>query len=221
MPDKRVATFSEAVAGILSGQTIMVGGFGGAGVPLGLIGAVLAAGPRDLTVISNNAGFGPGDLSEWLKAGMVRKVVCTYPRTSPDFVALYRQGKVELELIPQGTLTERMRCAGAGLGGFFSPVSAGTALAAGKEERIIDGRPFVFEAPLRADVALIRGRQGDPQGNVTYNKTARNFAPAMASAATLVVVEVVEIVETGGIDPEHVVTPGMLVDRVVQIGSPS
>lgn len=216
MIDKRVAGLSEAVEGLESGHTVMVGGFGSAGVPLGLIAAVLERGPRDLTVIANNAGFDPGDISDWLGAGLVRKVICSYPRTSPTFVALYRDGKVELELLPQGTLVERMRCAGAGLGGFFSPVSAGTLLGAGKERRTIDGRDHVLELPLRADFALIRARQADRMGNLTYNKTARNFAPVMATAARIVVAEASEIVDVGGIDPEAVVTPGLLVDRVVQ-----
>lgn len=218
MIDKRVAGLPEAVEGLASGHTVMVGGFGNAGVPLGLIAAVLERGPRDLTVIANNAGFHTGDISDWLSAGLVRKVICSYPRTSPTFVTLYRDGKVELELLPQGTLVERMRCAGAGLGGFFSPVSAGTLLGAGKERRTIDGRDYVLERPLTADFALIRARRADRMGNLTYNKTARNFAPVMATAARIVVAEASEIVDIGGIDPETVVTPGILVDRVVQEG---
>lgn len=216
MIDKRVKTLREAVEGLRTGHTVMVSGFGGAGMPRALVAAVLARGPRDLTVISNNAGFGPGDISDWFEAGLVRKMICSYPRTSPNFVALYRQKKVELELNPQGTLIERMRCAGAGLGGFYTPVSAGTALGAGKEHRTIDGRDFVLEMPLRADFALIRGHRGDAMGNLTYNKTARNFGPVMATAAGIVVAEVEQAVEAGEIDPEIVVTPGALVDRVVR-----
>jgi len=216
MIDKRAAGFHEAVEGIETGHTVMVGGFGDAGVPIGLVAAVLERGPRDLTVIANNAGFHTGDISDWLSAGLVRKVICSYPRTSPTFVALYRQGRVELELIPQGTLVERMRCAGAGLGGYFSPVSVGTLLAAGKEVRTIGERDYVLEVPLTADFALIRARQADLMGNLTYNKTARNFAPVMATAARMVVAEASEIVDVGGIDPEAVITPGILVDRIVQ-----
>lgn len=216
MIDKRVETLSQAVEGLRSGHVVMVSGFGGAGMPRALVAAVLALGPKDLTVISNNAGFGPGDISDWFAAGLVRKMICSYPRTSPNFVALYRQKKVELELIPQGTLIERMRCAGAGLGGFYTPVSAGTALGEGKEHRMIGGREFVLEMPLHADFALVRGKRGDAMGNLTYNKTARNFGPVMATAARVVVAEVEETVEAGEIDPETVVTPGILVDRVVR-----
>ena len=220
MIDKRVDSLVAAVEGLASGHTVMVSGFGGAGMPRGLVAAVLERGPRDLTVISNNAGFGPGDISDWLAAGLVRKMICSYPRTSPTFVALYRRGRVELELIPQGTLIERMRCAGAGLGGFYTPVSAGTALGANKEHRSIEGRPHVFEGPLRADFALVRGKRADPLGNLTYNKAARNFGPVMAMAGHVVVAEVEEVVEPGAIDPEVVVTPGIFVDRVVR-GQPS
>lgn len=224
MLDRRVASFTEAIAGIGHGATIMLGGFGGAGTPLGLVAAVHRAGLRDLTVIANNGGSADPDLRIWLEAGQVRKLVCSYPKskqhTTASFTTLYLAGKIELELVPQGTLVERMRCAGAGLGGFYTPVGAGTALAEGKETRMIDGREHVLEMPLRADVALLRGRQADRLGNLTYNKTARNFAPVMATAAKLVVVEVEEFVELGALDPEAVVTPGIFVDRVVQKGAP-
>ena len=215
MIDKRVRHLAEALEGLSSGQTIMVSGFGGAGMPRSLVAAVLACGPRDLTVISNNAGFEPGDISDWFAAGLVAKMICSYPRTSPMFVDLYRQKKVELELNPQGTLIERMRCAGAGLGGFYSPVSAGTELGRHKDHRTIDGKEYVLEKPLSADFALIRGKRADVMGNLTYNKAARNFGPVMATAARVVVAEVDEVVQAGELDPEIVVTPGIYVDRVV------
>ncbi len=220
MIDKQVADTAAAVEGIGSGSTIMVSGFGGAGMPRGLVAAILALGLRDLTVISNNCGFGPGDISDWLNAGMVRKMICSYPRTSETFVRLYKAGQIELELNPQGTLVERMRTAGVGLGGFLSPVSLGTQLGEGKPVHTVDGRDYVLERPLHADVAILRARIADRMGNLTYNKTARNFGPVMAMAAKLVIAEVDEVVEPGGIDPEIVVTPGVLVDRVVQGSRP-
>jgi 3-oxoadipate CoA-transferase alpha subunit len=215
MPDRRVASYDDAIAGITDGMTIMVGGFGIAGVPFGLLAAVREKGLGGFTVISNNAGFGGRDLTSWIEAGMVRRVVCSYPRTSPACIAQWKAGKLEIEVVPQGTLVERMRCAGAGLGGVFSPVSAGTLLAEGKEQRTMDGVDYVLELPLRADVALLQANRADPFGNLTYRMTARNFAPMMATAAKLVVVEAHEVVALGGIDPEHVVTPGIFVDRVV------
>lgn len=223
MLDRRVRTYAEAVAGIRDGATILLGGFGGAGVPFGLVAAVNDAGLRDLTVVSNNAGSAEPDVAVWLMEGRVRKVICTYPKSagSTVFADLYAAGKVELELLPQGTFVERMRCAGAGLGGFFTPVGAGTDLAKGKETRLIGGREHVFEEPLRGDVALIRACVADRLGNLTYNKLARNFAPIMATAADLVVAEADEVVDIGGIDPEHVVTPGIFVDRVVTKGAPA
>lgn len=220
MIDKQVASFHDAIEGLHSGATIMVSGFGGAGMPRGLVGAVLERGPRDLTVISNNAGFRTGDISDWLAAGLVRKMVCSYPRSSPTFVRLYRERRIELELNPQGTLVERMRAAGVGLGGILSPVSAGTLLGQGKPVHTIDGRDYVLEKPLSADFAILRARRADRFGNLTYNKTARNFGPVMAMAAKIVVAEVAEIVAPGHIDPEVVVTPGVLVDRVV-LGNPA
>ncbi|WP_159998917.1 3-oxoacid CoA-transferase subunit A [Roseomonas sp. 18066] len=224
MLDRRVARYAEAIAGIGDGATILLGGFGGAGTPLGLVAAVHAAGLRDLTVIANNGGSAEPDLSLWLSAGQVRKLVCSYPKsklnTTASFTDLYLAGKIELELVPQGTLVERIRCGGAGLGGFYTPVGAGTALAEGKETRMIDGREHVLEKPIRADAALLRARQSDRLGNLTYNMGARNFAPVMATAADLVVVEVEEFVALGAIDPEAVVTPGIFVDRVVLQGAP-
>jgi 3-oxoadipate CoA-transferase alpha subunit len=216
MPDRVVDSYRDAVAGLRRGDAVMLGGFGAAGVPLGLIAAGLALGVRDLTVIANNAGFGGADLTSWIEAGMVSRVICSYPRTSPACVALWQQGRLAVEVLPQGTLVERMRCAGAGLGG---AVSVGTVLAEGKESRVIDGREYVLELPLRADMALIRAHRADRFGNLTYRMTARNFAPMMATAAKLVAAECAELVEPGGIDPEHVVTPGIFVDRVVMQGS--
>ena len=225
MIDRRVASFRDAVAGIADGATILLGGFGGAGVPLGLIAAVHDAGARDLTVVSNNGGSADPDLSLLLAAGRVRRLVCSYPKSKANststFADLYLAGRIELELVPQGTLVERMRCAGAGLGGFYTPVSVGTALATGKETRMIEGREHVLEMPLRGDVALLRAHRADRLGNLTYNKTARNFAPVMATAATLVLAEVDAFAELGELDPEAIVTPGILVDRVVLRGAPA
>jgi 3-oxoadipate CoA-transferase alpha subunit len=219
--NRLVDSYAAAVAGMSDGATIMVGGFGNAGTPMGLIEAVLALGVRDLTVIANNAGIGGRDMTTWIEAGMVSKVICSYPRTSPACVALWRQGKMALEVIPQGTLTERMRCAGAGLGGVYSPVSAGTVLGEGKEHRVMNGRQYVLDLPLGADFALIRAAVADRYGNLTFNKTARNFAPIMATAAKMVIVEATQYLEEGAIDPEMVVTPGILVDRIVKQGAPA
>ncbi|MGI4954537.1 MAG: CoA transferase subunit A [Janthinobacterium lividum] len=219
--DQTVPTYAEAVAGIESGMTIMLGGFGIAGVPFGLIAAVRDRGVGGLTVISNNAGFSGPDLTVWFEAGMVARVICSYPRTSPACIGLWRAGRLAIEVVPQGTLVERMRTAGAGLGGVYSPVGVGTLLAEGKELKTIEGRDYVLELPLRADVALLRADRADSFGNLTYRKTARNFAPAMATAAKLVVAECAELVPLGAIDPEQVITPGIFVDRVVRIGSPA
>ena len=218
---RRVESFAAAVAGIGNGATVMVGGFGNAGVPLGLLAGVLALGVRNLTVIANNAGFGGRDLTSWMEAGIVSRIICSYPRTSPACIAQWRQGRLLLEVAPQGTLVERMRCAGAGLGGVFSPVSAGTVLAEGKEHRVMNGRNYVLELPLAADFALLKAACADRFGNLVYNKTARNFAPVMATAASTVIVECTDYLEDGAIDPEHVVTPGIFVDRIVQEGSPA
>ncbi len=224
MIDRRVATYANAVAGIRSGATVLLGGFGGAGVPLGLVAAIDRADLRDLTVITNNGGSHEPDLSVWLHARRVRKLVCSYPKarikTNTIFAELYLAGQIELELVPQGTLVERIRCGGAGLGGFYTPVGVGTDLAHGKETKVIGGREYVLELPLRADVALIKARAADRLGNLVYNKAARNFAPVMATAADLVVAEADELVELGDLDPESVVTPGILVDRVVRRGAP-
>jgi 3-oxoadipate CoA-transferase, alpha subunit len=207
----------EAVAGIADGSTILVGGFGLAGMPITLIDALIRQGATDLTVVSNNAGNGDTGLAALLAKGRVRKVICSFPRQSDSYVfdELYRAGRIELELVPQGTLAERMRAAGAGIGAFFCPTGAGTPLAEGKETRLIDGREHVLEYPIRGDVALIGAHRADRMGNLVYRKTARNFGPVMATAATLVIAQVRELVEVGALDPEVVVTPSIYVDRVL------
>jgi 3-oxoadipate CoA-transferase alpha subunit len=209
----------DAVAGIADGSTILVGGFGMAGMPTTLIDALIDQGARDLVIVSNNAGSGDTGLAALLAAGRVRKVICSFPRQSDSYVfdELYRAGKVELELVPQGNLAERMRAAGAGIGAFFCPTGVGTALADGKEQRTIDGREHVLEYPIRGDVALMSAYIGDRAGNLVYRKTARNFGPVMAAAATLTVAEVSRVVAIGEIDPETVVTPGIYVDRVLPV----
>ncbi|MFF4827654.1 3-oxoacid CoA-transferase subunit A [Streptomyces sp. NPDC001312] len=212
------ATADEAVAGIEDGSTVLVGGFGLAGMPFDLIDALIRQGAGDLTVVSNNAGNGDVGLAALLKAGRVRRVICSFPRQSDSYVFddLYRAGRVELEVVPQGTLAERMRAAGAGIGAFYSPVGVGTPLAEGKETREIDGRVHVLEYPIKGDVALISAHRADGMGNLVYRKTARNFGPVMATAAGTVIAQVTEIVPVGEIDPETVVTPGIYVDRLVR-----
>jgi 3-oxoadipate CoA-transferase, alpha subunit len=221
--DKQVGSLADAVAGVKDGATLLCGGFGTAGVPDALFAAVLEQNARDLTIVSNNAGSGDTGLAALIANGRVRKVVCSYPRTggSHVFEKWYAAGKLELELLPQGTLSERMRCAGAGLGGFWSPVGVGTRLAEGKETREIGGKQYVLEYPLKGDVALIRADRSDRWGNLTYRKSARNFNPVMAMAAELTVAEVREMVPLGALDPEHVVTAGIFVDRVVVTGGQS
>jgi 3-oxoadipate CoA-transferase alpha subunit len=213
------ASAEEAVAGIEDGSTVLVGGFGMAGMPVRLIDALIDQGAGDLTVVSNNAGNGDTGLAALLAEGRVRKMVCSFPRQSDSWVfdGLYRAGRIELEIVPQGNLAERMRAAGAGIGAFFSPTGVGTPLAEGKETREIDGRTYVLEHPIKGDVALIGAHRADRMGNLVYRKTARNFGPVMATAATTVVVQVHELVETGDLDPETVVTPSIYVDRVVQV----
>ncbi|WP_088319264.1 3-oxoacid CoA-transferase subunit A [Kineosporia sp. R_H_3] len=215
------ADADEAVAGVRDGSTVLVGGFGMAGMPVALIDALIRQGATDLTVVSNNAGNGDTGLAALLAAGRVRKVVCSFPRQSDSWVfdGLYRQGRVELELVPQGTLAERMRAAGAGIGAFYCPTGVGTPLAEGRETREIDGRVHVLEYPLHGDVALVGAYRADRMGNLVYRKTARNFGPVMATAATTVVAQVREVVDVGALDPEAVVTPGIYVDRVVEVGS--
>ena len=210
-------TAAEAVVGIEDGSTVLVGGFGLAGMPVQLVDALIDQGASDLTVVSNNAGNGDVGLAALLAQGRVRKVVCSFPRQRDSWVfdGLYRAGKVELELVPQGTLVERMRAAGAGIGAFYCPTGVGTPLAEGKETREIDGRTYVLELPLAGDYALVGAHRADRRGNLVYRKTARNFGPVMATAARTVIVQVSELVEVGGLDPEAVVTPSIYVDRVV------
>jgi len=210
----------EAVDGIKDGSTVLVGGFGMAGMPVALIDALIEQGATDLEVVSNNAGNGDTGLAALLAAGRVRKVVCSFPRQSDSYVfdELYRAGKIELEVVPQGNLAERMRAAGAGIGAFFCPTGVGTPLAEGKETRTIDGRDYVLELPIHGDVALIGAHAGDPLGNLVYRKTARNFGPVMATAAATTIAQVTHVVPIGELDPEAVVTPGIYVDRIVRVG---
>jgi len=219
MINKIVPSAQAAVADIRDGATIMIGGFGTAGMPSELIDALIAQGARDLTIVNNNAGNGDIGLAALLKTKRVRKIICSFPRQTDSHVfdALYRAGEIELELVPQGNLAERIRAAGAGIGGFFTPTGYGTELAAGKETREIDGRHYVLEFPIRADYALVKALRGDRWGNLVYRKTARNFGPIMASAARCTIVQVREVVNLGDLDPEAVVTPGIHVQRVVEI----
>ena len=220
MIDKRFASIENALAGIRDGSVILVGGFGNAGSPIPLLEALIDQGASDLTIVSNNAGEGDFGLAALMKAGRISKIICSYPRSSGSviFEELYGQGKIDLEVVPQGTLSERMRAAGAGIGGFYTPTSAGTLLAKGKETREIEGKLHVLELPLKGDVALIKADLADRWGNLTYNKSARNFGPTMAMAADLTIAQVRQIVDLGKISPEVVVTPGIFVDRVVEEG---
>jgi 3-oxoadipate CoA-transferase alpha subunit len=219
MIQKEVASLAAAVADVRDGSTVMIGGFGTAGLPNELVGALLEQGAKDLTIINNNAGNGDSGLAALLAARRVRKIVCSFPRQvdSHHFDRLYRAGEIELELVPQGNLAERIRAAGAGIGGFFTPTGYGTELARGKETREIDGRMYVLEAPIHADLALIKAERGDRWGNLVYRKTARNFGPVMAMAAKLTVASVHEVAELGALDPEAIVTPGIFVKRVVKV----
>ncbi|EJW11349.1 3-oxoadipate CoA-transferase subunit A [Rhodovulum sp. PH10] len=221
MLSKVRSTAQECLADVPDGATVLVGGFGMAGMPSELIDALIAQGAKDLTIVSNNAGNGTVGLAALLKAGRVRKVICSFPRQTDSFVfdELFRAGRIELELVPQGNLAERIRAAGAGLGGFFTPTSYGTPLADGKETRVIDGRGYVLDYPIKADYALIKAHLADRWGNLVYRKTARNFGPIMAMAAKTSVVQVDRIVELGELDPEVVVTPGIFVSRVVALGA--
>jgi 3-oxoadipate CoA-transferase alpha subunit len=214
--DKRVHSLADALAGIRDGAVVLVAGFGDVGIANTLIEALLEQGARDLTVVSNNTGNGDWGLARLITSGHVRKVICSFPRSGDfsGFVEAYNAKRIELELVPQGTISERMRCAAAGLGGFYSPVSVGTRLAAGKEAREIDGRQYVLERPIKGDVALLKAHRGDRWGNLTYRKAARNFNPVMAMAADLTIAEVSEFVPLGELDPEVIVTPGIFVDRV-------
>jgi 3-oxoadipate CoA-transferase alpha subunit len=222
MIDKQKASLAEAMAGIADGAVVLIAGFGNSGIPVELIDALIDQGAKDLTVVSNNAGSGRTDVAKLLASGHVRKLVCSYPRTSGSvvFEDMSGAGRLELELVPQGTLSERLRAAAAGIGGFYTPTAAGTKLAEGKETRTIDGRDYVLEMPLKGDVALVKAECADRWGNLTYRLAARNFGPTMAAAADLTIVQARRIVELGGIDPEHVVTPGLFVDRVVHVPNP-
>jgi 3-oxoadipate CoA-transferase alpha subunit len=219
MINKIVDSVGTAVADIQDGATVMIGGFGTAGLPSELIDALIARGVRDLTIVNNNAGNGDMGLALLLKARQVRKIICSFPRQTDSwhFDALYKSGEIELELVPQGNLAERIRAAGAGIGAFFSPTGYGTLLAEGKETREIDGKHYVLEYPIRADFALIKALRGDRWGNLVYRKTARNFGPIMAAAADCTIAQVREIVNLGDLDPETVVTPGIFVKRVVEV----
>lgn len=219
MVNKQVATIQEAVADIKDGATVMIGGFGTAGMPSELIDALIDQGARDLTVVNNNAGNGDIGLAALLKTKRVRKIICSFPRQSDSYIfdALYRAGEIELELVPQGNLAERISAAGSGIGAFFTPTGFGTLLAEGKETRAINGRNYVLEHPIYADVALIKALKADRWGNLVFRKTARNFGPIMARAAKSTVVQVEEVVELGRLDPEVIVTPGIFVNRVIAI----
>ena len=212
-------TTDEAVAGIEDGSTVLIGGFGLAGMPSDLVDALIRQGAKDLTIVSNNAGNGEVGLAALLKAGQVRKILCSFPRQADSYVfdGLYRAGKIELEVVPQGNLAERMRAAGAGIGAFFCPTAVGTPLADGKETREIDGRTYVLEYPIKGDYAFVSAYQADTLGNVVYRKTGRNFGPVMATAARTTIVQVQAVVKVGTLDPEAVVTPSIYVDRIVPV----
>lgn len=220
--DKTISTTAAAVAGIGDGATVMIGGFGGSGAPIELIHALIDAGPKNLTVINNNAGNGHVGLAALIEQGMVAKMICSFPRSADPkvFTDLYLAGKIELEIVPQGTLAERIRVGGAGIPAFYTPTSYGTELAEGKPVAEFDGRHYVQERWLKADVALIKAETGDPLGNLTYRMAARNFNPLMATAATRTVAQVSRIVKAGEIDPEQVVTPGIFVDGIVEVADP-
>ena len=221
MINKIAESLQAAIAGVPDGATIMIGGFGNAGMPAALIDALIEQGARDLTIVNNNAGNGDTGLAALLKAKRVRKIICSFPRQTDSHVfdALYRAGEIELELVPQGNLAARIQAAGAGLGAIFTPTGFGTLLAEGKETRVINGRNYVLESPIHADYALIKAHRADRWGNLVYRKTARNFGPIMAMAAKYTIVQVNEVVELGALDPETIVTPGIFVQRVVQVSA--
>ena len=222
MIDKKYSSVTNAVAGIPDGATVMVGGFGASGSPVELIHALIDQGATDLTVINNNTGNGEVGLAALIGNGQVRKMICSFPRSSQSrvFPELYKQGRIELEIVPQGTLAERIRAAGAGIPAFYTPTTVGTVLAEGKESREFDGRTYVMEPWLKADYALIKCEKADPLGNLTYNKTARNFSPLMCMAATTAIVQTKKLVAAGEIDPETVITPGIFVNRIVEVPNP-
>ena len=223
MIDKRIDSVTEAVADIFDGATVMIGGFGEAGSPIELIHALIDQGAKDLTVVNNNTGSGHVGLAALIENKQVKKMICSYPRTvgSKVFPELYRSGQIELELVPQGTLAERIRAGGAGIPAFYTATSVGTPLAEGKEQRHFNDRDYVMEYGLTADFALIKCQKADRYGNLTFNKTARNFAPIMAMAAQKTIVQAVELVPAGEIDPEIVITPGIFVDRIVAVTNPA
>lgn len=222
MIDKRVSSVTEALADVKDGATVLVSGFGGAGSPIDLLHALLDQGASDLTLVSNNAGNGYIGMAALIETGRVAKIVCSFPRSAQShvFTEKYRAGKIELEVVPQGTLAERIRCGGAGIPAFFTPTSAGTPLEEGKEIREIDGVRCVLEPAIKADLALVKAKAADRWGNLVYHKSARNFGPIMCTAAKCAVVQVREFVELGDLDPEHIVTPGIYVDRAVLIADP-
>lgn len=221
--DKTSHSLAEAVSDIGDGATIMIGGFGGSGAPIELIHALIDKGPRELTVINNNAGNGRIGIAAMIDAGMIRKMICSFPKSSDPraFTDRYLAGEIELELVPQGTLAERIRAGGAGVPAFYTPTAYGTELAEGKPTGEFDGRHYVQERWLKADFAIVKAHLGDRHGNLTYNKAARNFNPLMCMAAERTIVQVSQIVQPGEIDPEHVVTPGIFVDRLVEVAKPS
>jgi len=220
--DKNYSSVANAVADIPDGATVMIGGFGASGSPVELIHALIDQGAKDLTVINNNTGNGEVGLAALIGSGQVRKMICSFPRSSQSkvFPELYKQGRIELEIVPQGTLAERIRAAGAGIPAFYTPTTVGTILAEGKESREFEGRTYVMEPWLKADFALIKCEVADPMGNLTYNKTARNFSPIMCMAATTTIVQTKNLVAAGGIDPEIVITPGIFVNRIVEVTQP-
>lgn len=219
MINKIAPSIEAALGQIKDGSTVLIGGFGTAGIPNELIDGLIANGAKELTIVNNNAGNGDTGIAALLKAGQVKKIICSFPRQADSYVfdGLYRQGKLELELVPQGTLAERIRAGGAGIGGFFTPTAVGTELAKGKETREINGRTYVLEAPIWGDIALVKAERGDRWGNLTYRMTARNFGPIMATAAKKTIATVFEVAELGQIDPESVVTPGIYVQQIVKI----
>lgn len=220
--DKSVASLAEAVAGIEDGAQVMIGGFGGSGAPIELIHALIDKGPKNLTVINNNAGNGQIGIAAMIDAGMVGKMICSFPRSTDPraFTDKYLASEIKLELVPQGTLAERIRAAGAGIPAFYTPTGYGTELAEGKKVEVFDGKPYLQERWLKADFALIKAHQADRHGNLTFRKASRNFAPLMCAAATTTVVQATGIYEPGEIDPEHIITPGIFVDRIVEIREP-
>jgi 3-oxoadipate CoA-transferase alpha subunit len=223
MINKQVPSLAEAVADIFDGATVMIGGFGEAGSPIELIHALIDQGAKGLTVVNNNTGSGEVGLAALIKAGRVAKMICSYPRSmnSTVFPELYRNGEIELELVPQGTLAERIRAGGAGIPAFYTATAVGTMLADGKEIREFEGKEYVMERGLKADFSLIKCREADTYGNLVFNKTARNFAPPMAMAGAVTIVQAAEVVAPGAIDPEMVVTPGIFVNRVVRVEAPA